>query len=178
MKTERGDFSFHPDRLPPFEPALFLDATVRVERVPPAARIAAERTAQQDFPSLLSSASGNLWVAWQEYRDGADTVCVRRKVGDTWGPVFVLTRGADVFQTAVGEDVAGRVWVIWSMQVDGNWDLYGRFLEESDWSFVERLTDDPSPDVYHRVVSDSRGQLWVFWQRTGGRVQPDLYQEL
>ncbi len=168
VQTEQGDFSFHPDRLPPFEPVLFLDATVRVERVPPAARIAAERTAQQDFPSLLSSASGNLWVAWQEYRDGADAVCVRRKVGDTWGPVFVLTRGADVFQTAVGEDVAGRIWVIWSMQVDGNWDLYGRCLEESDWSSVERLTDDPSPDVYPRVVSGSRDHLWVFWQKTVG----------
>ena len=168
VQTEQGDFSFHPDRLQPLEPSLFLDGAVRLERVPPAARIAAERTAQQDFPSILSSASGNLWVAWQEYRDEADAVCARRKMGDAWGPVFVLTRGADVFQTAVGEDVNGRVRVIWSMQVEGNWDLYGRFLVEGDWSSVERLTDDPAPDLHHRVVSDSRGHLWVFWQKTVG----------
>ncbi len=168
VKTKQGDFSLYPDRLQPFEPELFLEGTVRVERVPPAARIASERKAQQDFPSLLSSASGSLWVAWQEYRDDADAVCVRKRVGDTWGPVFVLIRGADVLETAVGEDAVGRIWVIWSMQVDGNWDLYGRFLEESGWSSVKRLTEDPSPDAYHRVVSDSGGYLWVFWQRTVG----------
>ena len=168
VRTEQGDFSFHPDRLQPLEPRLFLDGAVRLERVPPAARIAAERTAQQDFPSILSSASGNLWVAWQEYRDEADAVCARRKMGDAWGPVLVLTRGADVFRTAVGEDVNGRVWVIWSMQIEGNWDLYGRFLDEADWSSVERLTDDSAPDLHHRAVSDSRGHLWVFWQKTVG----------
>ena len=172
VKTASGAFEFVPAETRPFHPVQFLEESVRVERVPPALPPAAARLAQQDFPSLAATGSGELWVAWQEFDGRLDSVLAARKVDDAWTPVFVLAKQADVFHTAVAEDKRGRVWVIWSMQVDGQWHLYGRAYDGKEWSSAERLTGDVGPNCYHKAVTDSQGRLWLVWQKTlQGRSQ-------
>ncbi len=167
------DFSVGPADLPLFHPGSRLGDRVRVERVPPAAQVARERTGQQDYPALMATPSGDLWAAWQEYDERHhDSVCVRRKQGDAWGPVWVLAREADVFRTALAYDSDGGVWAIWSMQVEGNWDLYARRHDGGGWSGLHRLTREAGPDIYHRAVTDQSGNLWLIWQKViEGRSQ-------
>ena len=64
----------------------------------------------------------------------------------------------------MGRDRNGHAWAVWAAQVDGNFDLYARRFDGKQWSGVERLTDDPQPDVYHNLATDSTGNLWVVWQ--------------
>ena len=132
IETVRGDFSFQPADLEPFRPMTFLDGGVRVERVASPVAVAPEQLGQQDYPSILQAVIGKLWIAWQEYRDEADAPYVRSKSADTWGPIIALEEGVDVFRTDMGEDAQGRIWVIWSMQLEGNWDLHGRFYDGTD----------------------------------------------
>src|SRR2546430_17277087 len=89
---------------------------------------------------------------------GANEIFARRFNGSAWEPAQkILTAPGDVFLAKMGRDKKGRPWVVWSGQVDGNWDLYGRRLEGSSWSAVERLTSDPQPDIYHQLSTDSNG---------------------
>ncbi|NWG12629.1 MAG: DUF3604 domain-containing protein [Acidobacteria bacterium] len=166
VRTVRGDFEVSPEALRPFMPRLFLDGNVRVDRIPPAAAVSAGRLNQQDFPSILAARSGAIVVAWQEYEEPAgDLVCVRRMVNGAWQPVEKLTQGSDIFRVVLAEDSSQRIWAVWSMQVDGNWDLYGRWTAGEAWSPIERLTRDSGTDLYQQAATDVQGRMWLVWQR-------------
>ena len=164
MRTAQGSFRFTPAELPLFRTAVLLDGRVRVERVPPVAPAAREQLGQQDLPALWAARSGQLWVAWQEYDDTAEAVYARRRRTDGWEPAWRLESSRDVFGVAAAEDERGRVWVMWSMQVNGNWDLYARSYKDGKLGETLRLTDDPGPDIWHRMTTDNRGRAWLVWQ--------------
>ncbi|PYV10361.1 MAG: hypothetical protein DMG07_21230, partial [Acidobacteria bacterium] len=167
LRTAGGDFDLDPRVLRPFRAEHFLDGGVRVERVPVVVRVGPARHGQQDFPALVATRAGALWIAWQEFDDAGDAVYARRRVGGSWGEPEALARNADVFRTALAEDARGRVWAIWAEQLHGDWELVGRCHDGARWSPPERLTRAPGPDLYHRAVTDARGRLWLVWQRNG-----------
>lgn len=172
VSTTKGDFHFDPSETFAFVPRFFLDRSVRVERVGTAVAADSQQLAQQDFPSILATTSGDVWVAWQEYRDNSDTVCVRRRTEEEWEGSFVLAEKADVFGTALGQDSERGTWAVWSMQTDNNWDLYGRSYSPDGWSVMEQLTSHPGPDTFHRIATDADGRMWLVWQRSEeGRSQ-------
>src|SRR6185437_17130925 len=52
-----------------------------------------------------------------------------------WGtPEDVSPRREDVMRSAVAVDGNGRVWVIWSANRGGNFDLYARYSDKGKWS--------------------------------------------
>ena len=166
LETDRGALQFRPGDIKAFQPALFLDGAVRIEVVPSVFSPVQMSTGQQDYPSVLVRQGGELWVSWQEYAEQTDSVYARKRVDGQWEEPIRLVEGVDVFRTALGEDASGRVWAIWSMQVEGNWDLYGRAFDGSSWTSLERLTQNKGPDIFHRVVRDSENRLWLVWQAT------------
>jgi hypothetical protein len=167
IKTVRGEFDFIPRQILSHRDGYFLNRDVKVEAVPPEQAVAPERLGQQDFPSVLSSKSGKLWVAWQEYDGVADQLMVRGGTGKSWGQVSILAKNADVFRTVLAEDAEHRIWVVWSMQVNRRWDLYARFFDGSRWSNQERLTySKATKNIYHEMATDSDGHMWLVWQCT------------
>ena len=78
--------------------------------------------------------------------------------GDSWLP-----------QVAV--DAQNRVWVVWSQQVNGNWDIYARRFDpqKQEWGALERLTSDPLPDINPRLASNGKGQFALVWQGFRGK---------
>lgn len=166
LKTAGGDFSFIPQNIISSRTGYFLDKNIKVESVPPVQR-PSDSSGHQDYPSILSSKSGKLWVAWQEYNGNDDFVLVRSRSGSDWSPIFVLTEKADVFHTALAEDSKNRIWAAWSMQVGGKWDLYGRLFDGTAWSEQERITSNrATKNIYHKMVTDTKGRMWLIWQRT------------
>jgi len=161
LRTAGGDFDLDPRVLRPFRAEHFLDGGVRVERVPVVVRVGPARRGQQDFPALVATRAGALWIAWQEFDDAGDAVYARKRVEGSWGEPEALARNADVFRTALAEDARGRVWAIWAEQLHGDWELVGRCHDGARWSPPERLTRAPGPDLYHRAVTDARGRLWL-----------------
>lgn len=165
MKTAQGDLSFDTASVKPFEPALFLNDQIRIERVPPPSPIAGEQLGQQDYPALYAASSGRLWVAWQAFEDHSDSLYVRQKLDDQWGPVHRIVEKEDLFRSALGQDDSGHVWIVWSMQKNGNWDLHSSRYDGKTWSDAARLTEHPAADIYHRLTTDASGRLWLVWQR-------------
>jgi hypothetical protein len=61
--------------------------------------------------------------------------------------------------------------VVWSRQVNGNWDLYARRFDpaKQEWGDLQRLSIDPLPDIDPRLASDGKGRMALVWQGFRGK---------
>jgi len=161
FSTPQGDFRVDLSALQAGRRESFLDGGVLVDRVP-SAQLLSTPEYQDDFPALLASPAGEVWAAWVGYRNKANEVLARRFDGKSWAATQTVTeKPGDYFLVKLGRDRAGKAWAVWSAQVNGNWDLYGRRL---DGGPTTRLTEDPQPDIFHNLAADSSGNLWLVWQ--------------
>ncbi len=198
VATQKGEFEIALRALPYGKYRAFLGRQVEVERVPHASLVVDAPSADA-FPSAAVRPDGALCVAYvafapgkgfdaplkldREMKDftrlaepaGGDRVMFVERVGGQWSqPVALTPPGGDVFRTATAVDGAGRVWVIWSANQKGNWDLYASRRDGERWSKPARLTSDPGSDVNHAATTDSEGRVWIAWQgfRSG---QSDIF---
>ena len=106
---------------------------------------------QDDWPAIAAAPDGSLWVAWLSFDGDRDDVAIRhyqgRQVGQSAMGARTPAAIAGCRRSAV--DAPNRVWVVWSQQVNGNWDLYARRFDpaKQEWGALERLTTDPLPDI-------------------------------
>ncbi len=63
-------------------------------------------------------------------------------------------------------DGGGKVWVAWSQNFGGNWDIYRRSYDPAaeQWSPVEQMTTGPGADINVVSATDSQGNVWWAWQ--------------
>ncbi|MCD2422660.1 hypothetical protein LQ567_07805 [Niabella pedocola] len=168
IKTARGDFHFVPDEIIKERVAYFLDSSIRVEVVPVTAPITTSLKDQEDYPALLIAKNGTTWLARQAFDGTADKLVVQCKRGSVWLPSVTIAEHADIFSTALAEDEGGHIWVVWAMQVKNRFDLYTRRFDGSKWSAIQCLTTGGAVrNLYHRMTTDSRGNIWLVWQQTG-----------
>ena len=124
-----------------------------------------------DWPAAAFAPSGDLWVAWTAYDgNGADQVKARRRTGSEWQDILTVSpRAGDFLKASIAIQPDGRVWIAWSAQVDGNFDVYARSWHDGRWDPMARLTSDPQPDIHHSLQAASNGKLHLVWQsfRTG-----------
>ena len=137
---------------------------------------------QDDHPSIAAAPDGSVWIAWLSFAGDRDDVAIRHYEGGMWGTLqWVPGTSGDSWHPQAAVDAANRVWVVWSQQVNGNWDLYARRFDpgRQEWSALERLTSDPLPDINPRLTSDGKGRFALAWQGfrgTGaGRSASDIF---
>ncbi|MGH9723393.1 MAG: hypothetical protein ACRD8O_24545, partial [Bryobacteraceae bacterium] len=109
---------------------------------------------QEDWPSIAAAPDGSLWVAWLSFVGDRDDVVIRRYREGRWGNIqWVPGTSGDSFLPQAAVDAQNRVWVVWSQQVNGNWDLYARRFDPAaqEWGRMERLTADALPDINPRL---------------------------
>jgi hypothetical protein len=140
---------------------------VEVRAAPVTAILSPGAKASDDSPSLIETKDGTLWMAYQSHVDGGgDQILVKRRAaGAGWSKPEELTPAdGDLFHTAIAEDKAGKVWVVWSAQMSSNFDLYGRAFDGKRWLAVERLTSAPGADIFHTMTRDRAGNLYLAYQ--------------
>jgi hypothetical protein len=182
--TNNGNFEIAPLALRPGVPQPLLGGAILADRVAHAQTLSAN-AGQADFATLAGGSGGELFSAWVSYRDGASTVLTRRFNGQAWETPEPVSPGHnDVHLVKAARDAQGGYWLVWSSQQNGNWDLYARRFFQGRWSPIERLSDDPQPDIYPVIAANPQG-VWVVWQgfrngksnifarrHTGGQWQP------
>lgn len=167
VKTVGGDFSFTPREVIRDRAEYYLHRQIRVELVPATQPVAEDPLAQQDCPVVATTQSGDIWVAWQQFKGKSDQLLVRRKQVASWGTPMILADHAHIVHCALAEDGNHHLWTVWSMEQGDRWDLYGRFYDGKKWSEQERLTDlKATKNFYHVMVSDAKGHVWLVWQST------------
>jgi hypothetical protein len=192
VETAQGKFRVSLGELVPGRRVPFLDGRVLVDAVAPAVQITSGEM-ENDFPAATTGADGTVWVAFVEHahrgpadlqplekqpadfgflipQGGGDQVALMRFDGKNWSPPLAISQsGLDVWRPAVAVDGQGRVHVVWSQNVDGNWDLFEQVVDPKDFPKVSaqsprRLTSDPGADVYAALAADKQGRVWVAWQ--------------
>ena len=94
---------------------------------------------EDDLPSIASAPDGSAWVVFLAYSDRRDEVAIRQWTDGQWGNLrFVPNTSGDVWLPQAGVDAEGRLWVVWSQMLDGNWDMYRALAEPGDQPGGER----------------------------------------
>ena len=122
---------------------------------------------EDDLPSLAPAPDGSLWLSWLSYSDRRDDIALRRYAAGTWGNLqFVPNTSGDVWFPQVAVTANNQPWVVWTQQLDNNWDIYARGFDpaEQGWGPLIRLTEHPLPDINPRLASDGKGRFAVVWQ--------------
>src|SRR6266545_3537498 len=117
---------------------------------------------QDDSPTIAAAPDGSLWVAWLSFEGSRDDVAIRRYRNGKWSNLqWLPATSGDNWLPQIGTDASGKVWVVWTQQVGGNWDLYARSFDpdKQEWGQLQRLSSDPQPDINPRIASDGKGRL-------------------
>ncbi len=197
IRTEQGDTSFRPSDITYGNPAMLMGGRVSVERIP-VLRVLTSSPEEQDLPST-ATAGDTVYMAYVEFTHGDRGMRWRRQLrsepesfdplarptgGDrvwlreysisqgTWGePEPVSAGGEDVYSVAVAVDGGGRVWVVRSKQVGGNFDIYASYRNQGKWSAEQRVTTDAGPDISPAAVTAADGAVWIAWQGYRGSFE-------
>ncbi len=194
IDTAQGRFSIAIDSLADGAPRPVLDGRARIERVFPSAPIA-EGPGQQDFPAAAPDGQSGVWVAgvWHEPRGpeflpaltsrpnsfaeyqptgGGDQIrLVHLALKDgvylvDGPPIDVTPPGRDVWRPAVATARDKTVFIAWSENEGGDWNLRGRRLDPATGtlSAVIALTDRPGADADCVLAPAPDGSIWIAWQ--------------
>ncbi len=182
VKTAHGDFEFEPLELPIGDSTAVLEGRVEIARVPASTPVLAGPF-EEDFPACNSLKDGSVLCAYVEYQPGraideeaalagefesiefdgnGDRVALIRRTASGWGyPVYATPAGSDVWRPVVTVLSDGNAAVIWSQQLDGNWDIYLREYRSASGVLGprQRLTTDPRQDF--NVVASGE---YIAWQ--------------
>lgn len=124
-------------------------------------------TREDDLPSIAAAPDGSVWIAWLSFNGDRDDVAIRHFSGSEWQNIhWVPSTSGDSWLPQVAVDASNRVWVVWSQQLGGSWDVYGRRFDpkRQRWEMVTRLSSGSLPDINPRVWCDGKGRAALVWQ--------------
>jgi hypothetical protein len=189
VNTAQGNFSVRVGDIPYGKIANALNNRVIIDRIPPVTELT-NSPEEQDYPAAVSDKSGNVWLAYMEFKHnpdhnrlranvtqpitdfatlkaptGGDQVFVMKIVGGKGeAPIAVTPGGGDLYRPAVAVDGAGRVWVFWSQNEKNNFDVWAAAIENGRAGAPVRISSAAGSDVDAVAATDSEGRVWVAWQ--------------
>lgn len=147
---------------------IWVDDVTLVETVMPRVTSVSDGQGFNDEPAMVSADDGSLYVAWNSFRDGFDSLQVARyRPGDegfmTLGS-WQVAGGPETYLLGVTAVAAGtQAVVLYAAEVDQNWDLYTVICGPEGPSRPVRLGDDRAVDVNPAGVWRD-GTLWIAWE--------------
>ena len=191
VKTGHGNFTFASTDVPFGTTKTFLNGSALVAQTAAPLQLSTSKE-DDDFPAMAQSGD-DVYLVYTEFTHGDRTQAVglntkqtitdftpfaRPAGGDqillmhysksqrVWtGPFPVTGTGEDAMRAAVAVDGQGLAWIIYSVQRNGNFDLYARSARpDGTMSPETRLTNDPGTDLFPAAATDSSGRVWVTWQ--------------
>lgn len=189
FKTVQGDFSFSLRDVPFGKSEELLNDRVMVDRVPDSTRVT-EDSNEQDYPSAATGKNSEVWIAYVDFKHnpehdrlrvtysayprdfselavptGGDQVLVLKYSKGVWAdPIAITSSGLDICGTAIAVDGAGRIWVFWAENRQGNVDIYAARPDQGKPFETLRISNAAGADVAPVATTDSRGRVWVGWQ--------------
>jgi hypothetical protein len=169
----QGEIRFRADEIMLGDPKRFLDGRVSVERLPdanalrPAMAGPSQNARQDDYPALwIRYKTGVQSLAWIEYHQEHDRVLFAQRQGfdGDWSEPLEVAGPGDHFRVALAGVHGSALWIVWSSQRAGAWDLYGREFKDGRVGPEVRLTDAHGPNIWHQMTIDSKGRGWLVWQ--------------
>jgi hypothetical protein len=183
LALRQGKVSFKAKEVLLGESKTFLDGMIQVQRLPdvrllrPPAPPKTVKPVQDDYPAFwVRYKTGKHYLAWVAYQDGQDRVLLVERDGPSgkWSEPIEVDGPGRHFRVALAGTHEDKLWIVWSRQDGQNWDLHGRPYQAGKLGQAVRLSDDPGPDIWHRMTTDRRGRAWLVWQGFRGG-QSDIF---
>jgi hypothetical protein len=129
--------------------------------------------------SACQALDGTIWVVWASDRTGGYDLYYKTSsdYGTNWSSDTQLTfSSSHDLKPAVGQMSDGAMWIVWSSDRSGEYDLYLKSSSDGgdSWSDDMRITTDSGSDKMPSVAQMFDGTIWLVWasDRTG---KYDLY---
>ena len=176
------------------EPKLLWNGKAVVRRVSTSLPVTASKT-EDDFPAAAYGPDGTLWLAYISYTvkeerrrfqlqqiaeepanfkayytpEFGDQLFIKYYRAGKWSePMGVTGPKEDLVRCAVAVEGNGTVWVAYSANREGNYDIYLKSLRSSDAAprpgKEHRLTTNPGPDLNPVMCTDQAGHVWLAYQ--------------
>ena len=122
------------------------------------------------FPVAAVDSAGNLWVAWQGFRDGRSRILSRRFDGKAWGAETTISDNTrDAWMPSISAGPNGAMHFAWDAYDDGVFNVYYK----SNQSPMRRVLPSPRYQAYASVACDRSGQVWLAWEEAGANWGKD-----
>jgi hypothetical protein len=181
VRFRQGELSFSIRDIKLGEPLGYLDGQVAVERLPvmsifrPAQLGGSRNARQDDYPAFwVQYRTGIQFLAWVVYQHEKDRIFLAKRQGPdgAWSEPMEVAGPGDHFRVELAGIHGGDIWIVWSGQHAGNWDLFGRKLHDGVLGPEKRLTENAGSDIWHCMTTDNHGRAWLVWQGfRDGRAQ-------
>jgi hypothetical protein len=189
VETTQGNFSVRLGDIPYGTSKKFLDGRAMADRVPPFQQITSDAE-EQDYPAAAVAKDGTVWLAYMEFQHHpdhnrlranfteapsnfdefktppkGDRILLRRYSGGAWSdPIAITAGGGDLYRPAAAVDGNGKVWVFWSSNEKGDFELLARPVNNNQPGATIAITKAAGSDVFPAAATDSSGRVWVTWQ--------------
>jgi hypothetical protein len=119
-------------------------------------------------PSITQASDGKIWVVWHSRRTGNYDIFFKTynaSLVHPWSPNTRLTTNSSTDRTpSVMQAADGKIWVAWSSNRMGNYDIFYTKYDGSSWlPEPKRLTTDSKADDFPSIIQGSDGKIWIFW---------------
>jgi hypothetical protein len=159
------------------EPAgrMWIDDVALLESPMPEMLSVSQGEGFNDEPTLAAGPEGSVFVAWNSFREGADSLQVARFVPEKKSyrraGLWQIVGGPGTYVHGVRAVACGdSVAVLYAAEVDGNWDVYVVHCDGDGPAEPIRITEHDAVDV-DPAAAWHGGKLWVAWEsnRNGPR---------
>jgi hypothetical protein len=118
-------------------------------------------------PAMTVDRGGKIWVVWKGWRtvnQNVNSNIFASTYDGLWSSRMTITNDLhDDCDPVVAADTSGKVWVAFSTNRNGNWDVYSIYYDNGTWSELIPLTTDLDDDLAPAMTRDGSGNIWIAW---------------
>lgn len=112
------------------------------------------------FPDIVITDKNEIYVSWQQYINGHDSVYAGKLEND--GAVdSTMISGKGEALRPISYYFKGAVWYIWTECVNREWNILARYYKNGSYSDI--ITVDTSEAAFYPSVCDDSDKLIIMW---------------
>ncbi len=117
------------------------------------------------FPAAATDSAGNVWVAWQAWRNGKAQILSATQKGDGFGaPVTVASSAGNEWNPSVAAGAGGRVTVAWDSYRNGNYDVMLRTFANGKWGAEWSGAATARYEAHPSIAYAPDNRLWLAYE--------------
>jgi len=135
-----------------------------------------------DYPSLCTTPEGSVYAVWQSYVMGDNEIPLFGNIGEekdhlyfshfnngTWQKARRIPKvEGDLYKPVCAVTGDGNLYVVWSQQKQGDWDLWYSIYSGRKWSEPARVAKRRGTDIAPVLKRSPDGNLGLVWQGWNG----------
>jgi hypothetical protein len=172
--TAQGDFTVALDELAYGKPVPKLNANFEIfarviQNGIPGRQVQVSNDPANDVaPVAATDSTGNVWIAWQGWRNGRAAILAATQSGDRFGAAQPVSQSpANEWNPAIAADSNGRVTIAWDSYRNENYDVYMRTAAGGQWGPETPVAASARYEAYPSLAYENTGRLWVAYEEGG-----------